>query len=168
MPCEMCGKEVPRLRKVQIGGSTLEVCNECAKFREDTPVEAPVAAPVASGPAAVAEPPPRTFPLHQGRRKDALSRGEMELAEDYNRRIINGRRKKDLTQEDLARRINEKKSVISRLETGEMRPSDRLVKKLEKELDMKLRERMEYQVEPAKKQVGTGGVTLGDLIRMEK
>ena len=168
MPCEMCGKEVPRLKKVQIGGSTLEVCNECARFREDAPAEAPEPVPVASGPAAVATPPPRVFPTHTSKKKDALSRGEMELVEDYHRRIIKGRRDKDLTQEDLARRINEKKSVISRLETGEMRPSDRLVKKLEGELDIKLKERMEYQIEPAKKQVGTGGVTLGDLIKMEK
>jgi putative transcription factor len=168
MPCEMCGKEVPRLRKVQIGGSTLEVCNDCAKFGQETPREAPKAEPMTSGTAAVSTPSPRTFPVLHGKQKDALSRGEMELAEDFNRRIIKGRRKKDLTQEELARRINEKKSVISRLETGEMRPSDRLVKKLEKELDIKLRERMEYQVESAKKQVGTGGVTLGDLIKMEK
>ena len=144
------------------------MCNDCAKFREDMPPEAPKAAPVATGPAAVASPPPRIVPIHPGAKKDALSRGEMELAEDYNRRIIKGRRKKDLTQEVLAKRINEKKSVISRLETGEMRPSDRLIKKLEKELDIKLKERMEFQVEPAKKQVGTGGITLGDLIKMEK
>jgi len=168
MPCEMCGKEVPRLKKVQIGGSTLEVCNECARFREDAPPEAPEPAPVASGPAAVATPPTRAYPVHSGRKRDALSRGELELVEDYHSRIIKGRRAKDQTQEDLARRINEKKSVISRLETGEMRPSDRLIKKLEGELDIKLRERMEFQVEPAKKQVGTGGVTLGDLIKMEK
>jgi putative transcription factor len=164
----MCGKEVPRGRKVQIGGSTLEVCNECAKFREDAPAEQTMSEPVASGPAAVAAPQPLAFPSHQGRKKDALSRGEVELVEDYNRRIIDGRRKKDLTQEVLAKRINEKKSVISRLETGEMRPSDRLVKKLEKELDIKLKERMEFQAEPAKKKVGTGGVTLGDLIKMDK
>ena len=119
-------------------------------------------------PAAVATPPVRHVPPHHGRKKDALSRGEMELAEDYHKRIIKGRRTKDLTQEELAKRINEKKSVISRLETGEMRPSDRLVKKLEKELSIKLKEHVEYQLEPTKKQVGTGGVTLGDLIKMEK
>jgi len=167
MPCEMCGKEVPRLRKVQIGGTALEVCNECARFGEDRPAPAIEAAPVASGPAAVAEPPVRTF-VHHGRKRDALSQGEMELADDYNRRIINGRRKKDITQEELAKRINEKKSVISRLETGEMRPSDRLIKKLEKALEIKLVERVEFQVETGKKKVASGGVTLGDLIRMER
>ncbi len=167
MPCEMCGKEVPRLRRVQIGGTTLEVCNECARFGEDTAPSVPKEEPVATGPAAVAAPPAKTF-VHHGRKKDALSRSEMELADDYNRRIIEGRRRKGLTQEELAKRINEKKSVISRLETGEMRPPDRLVKTLEKELDVKLMERVEYQVETSKKRVATGGVTLGDLIRMEK
>jgi putative transcription factor len=149
MPCEMCGKEVP------------------ARFGEDAAPPVPKDEPVASGPAAVSAPPPRTF-VHHGRKKDVLSRSEMELADDYNRRIIQGRRKKDLTQEELAKRINEKKSVISRLETGEMRPSDRLVKKLEKELDVRLMERVEYQVETTKKRAASGGVTLGDLIRMEK
>ena len=168
MPCEMCGKEVPRLRKVMIDGTALEVCNECARFGQDAVRETPASEPPAAGPAAIATPPVRAPPVHHGKRKDALSAGEMELAEDYNKRIIQGRRRKDMTQEDLAKRLNEKKSVISRLETGEMRPSDNLIKRLEKVLEIKLMERVEFQLEPAKRQVGSGGVTLGDLIRMEK
>ena len=169
MPCEMCGKEVPRLRKVQVGSSLLEVCNECAKFGSDVQRVTPKPEPVASGTGAVA--PVRTFESTPQRRRDALSRGELELVEDYDKRIARGRQKKGLTQEALAKRLNEKKSVISRLETGEMRPSDRLVKKLENELDIKLKERLEYQVEAttkAQKRTASGGVTLGDLIRMEK
>jgi len=168
MPCEMCGKEVPRLRKVMVDGTALEVCNECARFGEDAVREMPVDDLPATGPAAVATPPPRTPPVHHGKRKDALSAGETELAEDYNKRIIQGRRRKDLAEEELAKRLNEKKAVISRLETGEMRPSDNLIKKLEKVLEIKLMERVEFQLEQSKRQVGSGGVTLGDLIRMEK
>jgi putative transcription factor len=168
MPCEMCGKEVPRLRKVQIGGSELEVCAECARFGQDVQREAPKGTPVVSGPSAVADAPKAFDRPVQKKPRDALSRTEMELAEDYPRRISKSRQKRGLTQEDLAKRLNEKKSVISRLETGEMRPSDRLIKKLERELDIKLRERVEYQVESTKKQLSSGGVTLGDLIRMEK
>jgi putative transcription factor len=163
----MCGKEVPRLRKVQIGSSTLEVCNECARFGEDVKREAPKGAPMASGPAAVAAT-PRTYVPAQRKPKDALSRGEEELAEDYPRRIQRARSLKQMTQEDLARKINEKKSVISRLETGEMRPSEKLIRKLEVSLDIKLKERMEFQVDTGKKQVASGGVTLGDLIKMGK
>jgi putative transcription factor len=169
MPCEMCGKEVPRLKKVQIGSSVLEVCNECAKFGSDMATEAPKGEPIVSGTGAVAAPPvPIAYERAPQKQRDALSRGEIELVEDYSKRISKARQKKDWTQEDLAKRMNEKKSVVSRLETGEMRPSDKLVKKLENELDIKLMERMEFQVEASKKSKGTGGVTLGDLIKMEK
>ncbi len=168
MPCEMCGKEVPRLRKVQVGSSELEVCGECARFGTEVPREVPKGTPTVSGPSAVAET-TRTFTRPQPKKpRDALSRGEMELAEDYPKRISKARQRRGLTQEELAKRLNEKKSVISRLETGEMRPPELLIKKLERELGIKLKERMEYEVEPAKKRVTSGGVTLGDLIRMEK
>jgi len=169
MPCEMCGKEVPRLRKVQIGSSALEVCNECAKFGSDIAREAPNGEPITSGTAAVAAPPePRPYSRAPQRQRDALSRGELELVDDFSKRISKARQAKDWTQEVLAKRMNEKKSVVSRLETGEMRPSEKLIKKLENELDIKLKERMEFQVDTSKKTVGTGGVTLGDLIKMDK
>ncbi len=167
MLCEMCGKDVPRLRKVQIGGSELEVCNECAKFGTDVVREAPKVEPITTGSTGFT-PPPRTYASTPQRKRDALSRGEVELVEDYSKRISKARQKRGLTQEDLAKRLNEKKSVISRLETAEMRPSEKLIKKLEKELDIKLKERMEFQVDTSKKSVSTGGVTLGDLIKMEK
>ena len=167
MPCEMCGKEVPRLRRIQIGSSVLEVCNECARFGSEVHREAPAAEPVANGPAAMASP-PRPHQATAPRKRDALSSGEEELAEDYAKRISKARQGRGWTQEDLAKRLNEKKSVISRLETGEMRPPEKLIKRIEKELGIKLKERVEFQVDTAKKGVGRGGVTLGDLIKMEK
>lgn len=169
MPCEMCGRDVPRLRRVLIGGTELEVCSECARFGSDMAREVPAGEPVASGPAATAA--PRTVRPATRRPRDALSGGEEELVEDYHARIRNGRSKMGLSQEDLAKRINEKKSVISRLETGEMRPSDKLVKTLERVLEIKLKERVELQMDDQaakKRRAASGGVTLGDLIKMGK
>jgi putative transcription factor len=164
----MCGKEVPRLRKVQVGGSVLDVCGECARFGEDVPREDKPQAEPAYGPGhgAVAPSPPRSAP--RGRPRDVLTRGGEELAEDYPKRIKNARQKQGLKQEELAKRLNEKKSVISRLETGEIRPDMKLVKKLEKLLGIKLMERMEFQVDTSRGQTASKGVTLGDLIRREK
>ena len=168
MPCEMCGKDVPRLRKVQVGASVLEVCNDCARFGDDAPRESSKVVPVVSGPSAVAEAPRAFEPAPRRKPRDVLSPGEEELVEDYPKRIQKARTRLGLTQDELAKRLNEKKSVISRLETGEMRPSEALIKKLEKTLEIKLKEREEFQVETGKKHVASGGITLGDLIRMEK
>ncbi len=168
MPCEMCGKDVPRLRKVQVGASVLEVCNDCTRFGNEAPRESTKVVPVVSGPAAVAEAPRALEPAPRRKPRDVLSAGEEELVEEYPKRIRSARSHLGLTQEELAKTINEKKSVISRLESGEMRPSEALIKKLEKTLDIKLKERQEFQVETGKKHVTSGGVTLGDLIRMEK
>ncbi len=168
MACEMCGKEVPRLHMIQVGASALDVCNECAKFGDDVPRETHVGGPVAEGPTAVAATPRVVGPPPRRKPRDILSAGETEHAEDYSKRIQRARSDLGLTQEKLAKRLNEKKSVISRLETGEMRPSEKLIKKLEKTLDIKLKERMEFQVETGKKRMTSGGVTLGDLIKMEK
>jgi putative transcription factor len=164
----MCGKEVPRLRKVQVGASVLEVCNECARFGDDVPRETPKTVPVTSGPATVAGAPRSFAPAPARRPRDVLSSGDEELADDYPKRISKARSRRGMTQEQLAKRLNEKKSVISRLETGEMRPTESLIKKIEKLLDIKLKERVEFQVETGRKRVAGSGVTLGDLIKMEK
>ncbi len=68
-------------------------------------------------------------------------------------------------REELAKKINEKLSIIEKLEKGNIRPDDQLVSKLEKALRVKLRERIE-QAQPAKKEESRP-LTLGDLIKRE-
>lgn len=62
-----------------------------------------------------------------------------ELATDYNKRIQRAREKEDLTQDDLAQEINEKSSLISKLERGDKLPEEKVVKKLENFLDVDLK-----------------------------
>lgn len=54
------------------------------------------------------------------------------------RAIIEGRTKKGVTQEKLAKRIGTKQSVISRLETGRANPSVSFLKKLAQALGTRL------------------------------
>ena len=167
--CEMCGKEVPRTRTVTVGGTVLDVCNDCARFGDEAkaaPPPEPEVAPYGAGPeemrSRIAQASAR------GKPKDVLAEGPEELADDYPKRIREARQRRNLKQEDLGRLINERKSVISHLETGEMRPDGKMVRKLELALDIKLRQRSEFQVDTTKKRARSGGVTLGDLIKMEK
>mgnify|MGYP001593904977 CR=1 FL=1 len=54
------------------------------------------------------------------------------------RAIIEARRKKGVTQEEIAKRVGTKQSVISRLESGRANPSVAFLKKLARALNTNL------------------------------
>jgi putative transcription factor len=61
-----------------------------------------------------------------------------ELATDYDEIIRDARESRGLTQEELADTLNEKTSLIRKLERGDTLPSDSVQRKLERELDISL------------------------------
>ena len=67
-------------------------------------------------------------------------------------------------QEDLAAKLNERASVIAKLENGTMRPNDALLKKLEHELGIKLTEKVSVVKPEAGRSTGKI-LTLGDMIK---
>lgn len=162
MICELCGKNVTFCKKVTIEGVQLDCCTECAKFGME------------SKKAVEKEPAPKPIITQRletrekrGKPKDVLTGVEKEeLVEDFGKLIRDARSKRGLSQKDLAMKINEKLTVLGKIEVGQMRPDDRMVGKLEKELGIKLREKVvETQVA---KGMGTSALTLADLIKMQK
>ncbi|MBM4248007.1 MAG: TIGR00270 family protein [Euryarchaeota archaeon] len=158
--CEVCGRQTSMLRVVLIEGSELNACPDCARFGVE---RAP-------------KPKASTAPVHiseaierrekRSLTRDVLSDGTEELVSDFHVRIRRAREKLLWSPEDLGRKINEKKSVILKLEGGQMRPDDSLIRKLERTLNIKLRERPTMASAP--KSAVQRGLTLGDLIRIEK
>jgi putative transcription factor len=63
-----------------------------------------------------------------------------EIVADYDERIRSAREQRGLSQEELAQELNEKASLIRKLERGDMLPSDEVQTKLERELDISLSE----------------------------
>ncbi|MCD6275734.1 MAG: TIGR00270 family protein [Thermoplasmata archaeon] len=159
MICELCGRDVPRLKKVIIEGVILNVCDECAKFgKEIKGNEIPKDVKYLP-PEIVRE---RVERKRRRRGRDYLDEEEV-LIEDYPRVIREARERLRMTQEELAKKILEKRTVISKLERGEMRPDEKLIKKLEKALNIKLKEKISpiYRKEEKK----TTTLTLGDLLK---
>ena len=68
---------------------------------------------------------------------------ELTLVPDYSTIVKRARERMKLTQEELGRLVGEKASVISKIETGRLRPSIALAKKLEHVLRVKLVESIE-------------------------
>lgn len=89
-----------------------------------------------------------------------------DVVEDYGERVRQARERKRVSLDDLARAVNEKKSILAKVETGAFHPDPELTRKLEAALGIKLREKVE-EVHTQKYQP-RGGMTIGDLIKMKK
>jgi len=143
MICEMCGKEVPLTSRIRLEHSVLALCPDCARF--GTPVDpVPPASPaVASAGARGRGVVATTRTIGPGRRleeRDLYQEiGEMELAPDWNKRIRVAREAHQWTPEDLGKKLNEKKSVVLKIESGSFRPPDARVRKIEHLLKVRLR-----------------------------
>lgn len=152
MQCEMCGSE-ERLFKTDIEGTLLNVCKACSKFGKII--------------SAVKE------PIEEKREKKIEmieTEPEEEIIEmvvsNFQEKIRKAREKLGLNQEDFAKKIKEKESIVHKLETGEFKPSIDTAKKLEKVLHIKLIE--EYKEEGKTTNIKTEELTIGDLIKIKK
>jgi len=88
-----------------------------------------------------------------------------ELAGDYDDRIRNAREAEGLSQEELASELNEKASVIRKLERGASLPSDDVREKVEKHLGIVLTESGDTSDEEWSSESDSAGLTLGDKVR---
>jgi putative transcription factor len=88
-----------------------------------------------------------------------------EVAQDYDTRIREARESRGLSQEELARELNEKASLIRKLERGDVLPSDGVQRKLEKELDISLVEGAASDDTEWSSGSSGGGTTLGDVVK---
>lgn len=146
MLCEMCGQDVESTTRTRVEGSVLRLCPACSKF--GTPVEAP--------PVPVPRDDDRPAPARTGMGVPMLQRiqtrtrrmeerdlyrelPDLELAADWAKRIRVAREKLTWTPEELGKRLNEKKSLVLKLESGSFRPPDEMIRKIEHLLKIRLR-----------------------------
>ena len=157
MNCELCGKKIGKPKKVRVEGSTLQVCEQCARHGEEV---------LEHKNKDVKELLSR---VNKSKSKNIRRKGFGEegktLVMDYPDKIREARLKQDLTQEELAKKLNEKKSVVAKLEKEDMRPSEDLRKKLERTLNVSLLEEIEQFSQTSEHK--DAGLTIGDLIKEE-
>jgi putative transcription factor len=164
--CEVCGRKIHGnpIRAI-IEGAKLTVCVECSKhgkiIREEE-VELGQRAPKKT---------PVPFSAKMQRKKTVGAKVEItqEVVESYHAKIRQAREKLGLSHEELGKKINEKASVLSKLETGKMTPNNVLVTKLEHALKIKLlvpikEEKISYEMP----KLPNRETTLGDLIQLNK
>jgi len=164
--CEVCGRRIDgKPFNVIIEGAKLTVCDECSRlgktYREEPRKK-------------TTSPPSRTMPkpLMMQTRRPQTPRVDtsLELVEGFELKIRQAREKLGLSHEELGKSINEKVSLLRKIETGKMTPDNKVAAMLEHALKIKL-------IVPAKEEkvpqnrlakVARQDLTLGDLIQLEK
>ena len=91
-----------------------------------------------------------------------------ELIEDFDFAIRKARESRDWSREVLGKKINERVSVITRIETGKMTPDIKLTKKLEKALDIKLLEKVDNVDLNQFINSSSGERTLGNIMKIKR
>ncbi|MFH1447648.1 MAG: multiprotein bridging factor aMBF1 [Candidatus Micrarchaeota archaeon] len=147
--CEICGKE-SNLYLVEIDRARLQVCFDCSKSGK-----------------VVESPHTELRPSRRPTTKPVRHTTEFEIVQDYGKRISEARNRMHISRSVLAEMINEKESFLDRVESERTLPTESLVKKLEKTLNISLYE-----------EVGLGsgglsgdqkkGLTLGDVIQLKR
>lgn len=169
--CEMCGKEVSSLTTVRIEGAEIDVCNDCSEFGTEVRTQSTASTSTkystggdSGGASSSAS---SSSSSGESRRHDMFD--EMEaVAQDYDQRIRTAREAAGLTQEELAKQLNEKASLIRKLEHGDVLPSDSIQRKLERKLDISLAESAEEDETEWEGGSSAGTYTLGDVVKRKE
>lgn len=154
--CELCGKDA-KLIRTNIENIELSVCQACSSFGE----------PLQKNEGRNRKTKNNSFNQRSNHFKKKKEQIEEVVIKNYASKIRNKREYKGLKQEDFAKMLNEKESVIQKIETGHLVPSIALAKKLERILGIRLIEKEKVK-DFVKESSNSGAVTIGDLIKFKK
>jgi putative transcription factor len=159
--CEVCGRKIHGSpTRALIEGARLTVCVECSKHGKVIYEE-----PAVSREAPRLQPPPFIPKKKPITANVAITQ---EVVEGYHSKIREAREKLGLSHEELGKKINEKASVLSKLETGKMTPNNKLVSKLEHALKIKLLVPITKEKITEIPKSPNRELTLGDLMQFDK
>jgi putative transcription factor len=155
MNCEICGREIKgRGFKVIVEGSEVTVCASCKQYGVEKPTSV------------IQQPGITKVVLRKKRRAGGKIEFTEELIENYHLIIRREREKRGWSQEQLAKKIQEKESLIKKIENRELTPEPEVIEKLEKLFNIKLRERVpEVKVNIRRTNLTP---TLGDVVVVKK
>lgn len=157
MQCELCGRDCD-CRPATVDGVRMMLCPTCMKHGQGIN---------SSETASSAIKKPILKRLKRPKVKDVYRGMEKELVSGWNELVKNSREKKGLSREELGFRIGERTVTISKIENGDLRPSDKMIEKLEKELGIILVEEVASVSTTASGSHSRRGYTFGDFIKKE-
>ncbi|MFX0085485.1 MAG: multiprotein bridging factor aMBF1 [Candidatus Hodarchaeota archaeon] len=132
--CEMCGSEAP-VTLVEIDHVELYACSKCSRFgkpviqrvKKKIPISIKSKKPIQKIAPKRIKPPKKDF-LH-----------DKILIDGYGAVISKARQERGFGRAEFAQMIKEKETLLARIEAEKVLPTDRVVAKIERELDIELK-----------------------------
>lgn len=143
MQCELCGRKEAEFSAL-IEGVELQVCESCAKHGQIL-----------------------KKPVFVGKKKINAEEPEFVIVDNFAEIIKRKRESMGFNQEDFAKKVNQKLSLMQNIESGHIKPTIEVAKKLEKILGIKLVKELKFEkISLGKK--SEEGFTIGDLIKKDR
>ena len=170
--CDICGRET-EVHKYRIEGAEVVACSSCG--RHGTLIEDNRRAPsrkTGFNSGYSSSPQSRGFtpkPKTQNQPRYSKNRAEKVLVEHYGRAITSARDKMGITRQELAKSLFIRETLLTKIESENIRPNDDVIKKIEKALNIILFEDSSEpitQVNPD--QAPARNMTLGDFATIRK
>jgi putative transcription factor len=150
--CEMCAQDT-KLVSAEVDGAELNVCSNCAKY------------------GTIKKKVNKFTPPSHFRNRNSNSKKEkveFRIVNDFSDLIRNSRNKRVMTQEDFAKFLNEKESIVAKWESGSLKPRLDVARTLERKLNIRLVEKDEIKQFEGNKNKVASEFTLGDFIKVRK
>lgn len=165
--CPICGGIIwGKGERVLIEGAKITVCRSCAqhgiqlhKKRQNNPTKTYDSKKVK-----------KSIPKRSNKTQNLIDETEV-LVSDFSSRIRKARTANNLTQEQFAQKLNEKPSLLRRIEAGKVEPTIKLAKKIEIVYKIKILEKadkVEINLSDNKYIKKSHGSSLGDIAFIKK
>ena len=144
--CEMCGKEAP-LVLAEIEGGELKVCFGCAKYGTVKK---------------------KVNLLNKSFKPKFIAKDQpqFKIVNNYSTLIRGAREKAGMKQEEFAKFLNERESIVAKWEQGHLKPRIGLARRLGKKLGVNLIEKETEGEKVEMKKGKSDEFTLGDFVKV--
>lgn len=167
MRCEVCGGKIHgKPCRVIIEGAKLTVCGRCSKHGVSTWEEELKPEKITAKTKTTLFQP---LKIESNKQPETIAETSLELVEGFGLKIKQVREKLGLSHEELGKKLNEKVSLLKKIETEKMTPDNKLAAKLERVLKVQLLvPKTEEKNSPTISKPINRELTLGDLIQLNK
>jgi|TARA_B100001540_G_scaffold10533_1_gene9285 uncharacterized protein (TIGR00270 family) len=165
--CEICGAEKVGTRTARSGRTNIEACLKCIEKMGLEVKSAPVPRTVSTSQRAPIRSNSGGYAGKGKKGKDIMVRNARTLRSDFANTIRVAREKRGWDQRELAKRMAERVNIIQHTEGGK-RPTDTVVQKFERILQIKLMIEREAEEETKLNRSSDRPMTMADLYEQAK